>query len=140
LASFTTGKFVSVFLDIFNLQFLTNMKKFITLVAMATALIILTNCSSSKKATAAAPPKLTYETSIQTLVVANCSPCHIPSKGGNKKPYDNFANVKTDIDEMVRRMELNPGDRGFMPFKRAKLSDSTIAVFKKWKEDGLMEK
>jgi hypothetical protein len=36
---------------------------------------------------------------------------------------------------------LNPGERGFMPFKKtAKLSDSTIAVFKQWKEDGLGEK
>jgi hypothetical protein len=70
----------------------------------------------------------------------NCTPCHIPSKGGNKKPYDVYANVKTDIDEMIRRIELNPTDKGFMPFKKAKLHDSTIAVFKKWRADGLLEK
>jgi hypothetical protein len=78
---------------------------------------------------------------MQADVVANCSPCHIPAKGGNKKPYDNFANVKTDIDEIIRRIELEPSARGFMPFrKNAKLSDSTIAVFKQWKADGLLEK
>jgi hypothetical protein len=116
------------------------MKKVITLAAMATALIVFTNCSSSKKATASVPAKLTYETNIQTLVMSYCTPCHVPAKGGNKKAYDNFANVKTDIDEMIRRVELNPGDRGYMPFKKPKLSDSAITVFKKWKEDGLLEK
>jgi hypothetical protein len=116
------------------------MKKIIVLAAVVSVVLVSTNCSSSKKAAAPAPAKLTYETNMQTLIVANCSPCHIPAKGGNKKAYDNFTNVKTDIDDMIRRIELNPADRGFMPFKKAKLSDSTIAVFRKWKEDGLMEK
>ena len=90
---------------------------------------------------ATAVPKLTYENNLQIVIMANCVPCHIPAKGGNKKPYDNYANVKTDIDEMIRRIELNPGDRAFMPFrKEAKLSDSTIAVFKQWRDDGLLEK
>ena len=84
--------------------------------------------------------KLSYTNNIQTLIVGNCSPCHIPEKGGRKKAYDNYANVKTDIDEIVRRMELNPNEKGFMPFKKeTKLSDSTIAAFKQWKADGLME-
>jgi len=117
------------------------MRKIITLTAVVAALLVLTNCGSSKKAAkAAAPAKLTYETNMTAVVTTNCSPCHIPSKGGNKKPYDNFANVKSDIDEIIRRIELNPTDRGFMPFKHPKLSDSTIMVFKKWKEDGLLEK
>jgi hypothetical protein len=118
------------------------MKKILTLTAMVASVLVLTNCGHSKKAakTAAVPAKFTYETNLQTVVMNNCSPCHIPAKGGNKKAYDNFANVKSDIDNIIHRIELNPGDRGFMPFKRAKLSDSTIAVFKKWKEDGLLEK
>jgi hypothetical protein len=108
---------------------------------IATAMIFY-NCHSSKKATSSKPPrKLNYESDLKTVIMANCSPCHIPAKGGNKKPYDNFANVNKDIDEMIRRMELNPTDRGFMPFRRpAKLSDSTINVFKQWKTDGMMEK
>ena len=86
-------------------------------------------------------PKLVFENGVQTIIAANCSPCHMPAKGGRKKAYDNYANVKTDIDEIINRMELNPHDKGFMPFKKTeKLSDSTIAVFKQWKEDGLLEK
>ena len=100
---------------------------------------IFSKCGTAKKTTADVP-KITYASSIQPLISSNCTPCHIPSKGGNKKAYDNFANVKTDIDEMIRRIELNPGDKGFMPFKHAKLSDSVIAVFKQFRADGVREK
>lgn len=116
------------------------MTKYFTLVAIVAAIFLLTNCSSSKKTMAIAVPKLNYESNLQAIVIANCSPCHIPAKGGNKKPYDNFANVKTDIDEIIRRIELAPAERGFMPFKHDKLNDSTIAVFKQWRADGLLEK
>lgn len=116
------------------------MKKIYFLSLITAAVFVLSNCGSTKKAVSAPVAKLTYENDIHTLVEANCSPCHIPAKGGRKKAYDNFANVQSDIDDIIRRIELNPTDRGFMPFKGAKLSDSTIAAFKKWKEDGLLEK
>jgi mono/diheme cytochrome c family protein len=119
------------------------MKKCFVIAGMMVLATLLYNCSGSKKATASAPPPpvaSNYETNVKTVIEANCSPCHIPAKGGNKKAYDNFANVKTDIDDIIRRIELNPTDRGFMPFKHPKLSDSTIAVFKKWKTDGTLEK
>lgn len=117
------------------------MRKYFIVTGLISSAILLYNCSGSKKATASAPVALNYESNVRTMIESNCTPCHIPSKGGNKKAYDNFANVKADIDEIIRRVELNPGDRGFMPFRKpAKLSDSTIAVFKKWKADGLLEK
>lgn len=114
------------------------MKKITTLTALVATAIIFYNCHGSKKAQASVP-KLTYDSNLKAVIEANCSPCHITGKG-NKKPYDNYANVKTDIDEMIRRIDLSPTDRGFMPFKKpAKLPDETIAVFKKWKADGLIE-
>ncbi len=119
------------------------MKKYFLVAVLAATSMILTYCGPSKKATSdtavVEPPKLTYATNVSSTIVNNCSPCHIPSKGGNKKAYDNYANVKTDIDEIIRRISLNPTDRGFMPFKHAKLSDSTINVFKQWKADGMLE-
>jgi uncharacterized membrane protein len=114
------------------------MKKILLLSSIVTAILVFSNCSASRKA--AAEPKTTYLTDIQTLVSEKCTPCHIPSKGGNKKAYDNYVNLQTDIDEILRRIQLNPGEKGFMPFKKPKLSDSTIAVFKEWKADGLLEK
>ena len=118
------------------------MKKIYVFAGMAILAMGLTYCSSSKKAakTAAAAPKTTYTANVSTVIAGNCAPCHIPSKGGNKKPYDNYANVKADIDSIIRRIELNPTDRGFMPFKKTeKLAADVIAVFKKFKEDGALE-
>jgi hypothetical protein len=116
------------------------MKKIYVFAAMAILSLGLTYCSSSKKAIAAAVPKTTYAATLSPLIAEKCSPCHIPSKGGNKKPYDNYANVKSDIDEIIRRIELNPADKGFMPFKKPqKLAADTIAVFKSFKVHGLLE-
>ena len=47
---------------------------------------------------------------------------------------------KETIDDILVRIKANPGDKGFMPFKHDKLSDSLINVFVKWKSDGLAEK
>ncbi len=115
------------------------MKKYSVLLILGIASLFLTYCSSSKRAARRAP-KTTYVTDLSTVIATNCTPCHIPSKGGNKKPYNNYANAKADIDEMIRRIELNPTDKGFMPFKKTeKLSADVVAVFKKWKADGLLE-
>lgn len=121
------------------------MKKIFILAAIGSSVLVLSNCGPSKKAAGSTAPapvaKLTYAANLQAVIADKCGPCHIPSKGGNKKPYDNFANVKTDIDEIIRRIELNPTDRGFMPFRKpAKLSDSTINLFKQWRADGVLEK
>jgi len=115
------------------------MKKIYVFAGMAILSLGLTYCSSSKKAVAAAP-KTTYAATLAPVIADKCSPCHIPSKGGNKKAYDNYANVKTDIDEIIKRIELNPTDKGFMPFKKPhKMAADTIAVFKSFKEGGLLE-
>ena len=117
------------------------MKKYFVLTGIAIIAIVFSNCNSAKKTAVTVVPKSTYTTDVSAVLMSNCAPCHIPAKGGNKKPYDNFANTKADIDEIIRRIEMNPGERGFMPFKKtAKLSDSTIALFKKWRDDGLLEK
>jgi hypothetical protein len=73
------------------------------------------------------------------LMVAPCSPCHFPPKG-NKKPYDTYLGVKNDIDSILVRINKNPNEKGFMPFKHPKLPDSTINVLVQWKKDGLLEK
>ena len=116
------------------------MKKIYVFVGLAILTVGLTYCSSSKKAARkAAAAKTTYSSAVAPVISAACAPCHIAGKG-NKKPYDNYANVKTDIDEILRRIDLNPTDKGFMPFKRAtKLGADTIALFKKFKDDGALE-
>jgi len=115
------------------------MKRISLLLGFTAMILIFSYCNSTKKVTAAEPAKLTYDANIQSLIVGNCSPCHIPAKGGNKLALDNYEANKNNIDDIISRIEKHPGDRGFMPFKRARLSDSTIAVFKQWKADGLVK-
>ena len=95
-------------------------------------------CTSTKKAQAPVQ-KVTYTADVAPLIQNNCSPCHIPPKG-NKEALNTYDAAKAHIDESIKRIQLNPTDKGFMPFKHPKLSDSTITVFVKWKEDGLLEK
>jgi len=116
------------------------MKKYFTMSAIIAAVILLSNCHTAKKAsTETAAPKLTYQANIQSLVANNCTPCHFPAKGGNKKPFDSYEAVRANIDSMIVRVQLNPGDKGFMPFKKSKLSDSTITVFKQWRDGGMSD-
>jgi hypothetical protein len=112
------------------------MKKYFVLSGLFALVLFFSNCHTTKKVQAT---PLTYEMNVKPVIETNCSPCHIAGKG-NKTPYDNYANASKDIDDMLRRIQLNPTDRGFMPFKHPKLSDSTIAVFRQWKNDGLKER
>ncbi len=119
------------------------MNKYIIPILLFAFAILFSYCNPSKKATSSKEKivkKSTYQADMTALIMNNCTPCHIPPNG-RKKPFDNYTNVKTDIDEIIRRIELNPTDKGFMPFKnKTKLSDSTISAFKKWRDDGLLEK
>jgi hypothetical protein len=121
------------------------MKKFLIPVGVISlSVIVFASCHSKKKAmaeptanTAAPNPSaVSYAVNMKSIVADHCSPCHIPAKGGNKKALDNYDGLKSSIDDAIRRIELNPTDKGFMPFMHAKLSDSTIAVFKQWRDAG----
>jgi hypothetical protein len=116
------------------------MKKYFVFLLLP-ALAILQFCSPGKKAQQAPPStalaKFTFEDHVKPVVSANCSPCHTT---GNKSHLLEYAVAKDEADDIIRRISLAPADTGFMPFKHPKLSDSVIAVFAKWKADGLLEK
>ena len=119
------------------------MKKLVALSFSALALA-LTFCTSSKQTSTSSAevtkaPTVTYLADIQPIVTSNCGPCHVPPKG-NKKPLDNYADVKSEVDDIIARIELNPGDKGFMPARHPKLPDATIQAFKTWKAEGTPEK
>ena len=120
------------------------MKKFLIPVGViGLSVIVFAGCHSKEKAmteptanAATNPSAVSYAVSVKSIVASNCSPCHIPAQGGNKKALDTYDALKANIDDVIRRIDLNPTDMGFMPFKHAKLSDSTIAVFKQWRDAG----
>ncbi|MEO7291940.1 MAG: hypothetical protein ABIW34_02470 [Ginsengibacter sp.] len=112
------------------------MKKLCVLLLFA-APLALQFCSSSKNATKDIP-MISYTTNVQPLILANCSPCHIPPKG-RIKALDTYASAMSNIDSIITRVNKNPNEKGFMPFKHPKLADSTINVLVQWKKDGLRE-
>lgn len=122
------------------------MKKFI-LPLTVLGILVFAACSQkaapAKTETPKETPKAkgtTYMANVQSLVLAKCAPCHIPSKGGNKGDFENYSSAMKYAAEMVDRISLVQGSRGFMPMRGTKLSDDEIAVFKNWVKDGLLEK
>lgn len=113
------------------------MKKLIILLLLIPSVTVLQFCTSTKKAVA--EPSITYVGNIAPIMLTSCSPCHFPPKG-KKLPLDNFESVKSNIDEIIESIEKDPSQKGFMPFKHAKLSDTTIALFNVWKKTGFAEK
>lgn len=118
------------------------MKRILLLISMITSAVVLVNCSSSKKSASASTSKVaavTYNGNVKALIETKCTPCHIPAKGGFKKALDSYASVSANIDEIIRRIQMNPVERGFMPFKHEKLSETEIQVFKDFKAGGSKE-
>lgn len=116
------------------------MKKLYVLSAFV-VIVLFQFCTSRKKMQATPVPtaKVTYGANVQHIMATSCSPCHMPPEG-NKKAYNTYAAVKGDIDEIVSRVQRNPGEKGFMPMRHPKLPDSTIQVLVQWKNEGLAEK
>ncbi|MBL7702194.1 MAG: cytochrome c [Ferruginibacter sp.] len=94
----------------------------------------------TKKASPAKAKATTYAADISPLMQAKCAPCHLPTKGGRKADFETYEGAKKYGTEMLARVMLNPGDRGFMPFKHDKLPAEEIALLKKWIDEGMLEK
>ncbi|GAA4739559.1 cytochrome c [Flavisolibacter ginsenosidimutans] len=94
-------------------------------------------CHSSKQAQGAVA-KVSYAANVQPIIQANCSPCHIAGQG-RAKALNSYDAAKANIDDMLTRVNKNPGEKDFMPMRHPKLADTTIAVLARWKESGLAE-
>ncbi len=130
--------------NIFTLLYQTQliMKKIFIVLLVFLSIICLQFCKTTKNSTAKSktnPPSITYIGNVQAIVSVNCSPCHFPPKG-SKKPLNTYAAVSGDIDDIISRIQRDPGDDGFMPARHPKLADSTIQVFVQWRKEGLAEK
>ena len=113
------------------------MKK-IAFVSLAVLLVTAFQfCHSTKQAQGAAA-KVSFASNVQPIIQGSCSPCHIAGQG-RAKALNSYDAAKTNVDEIIARVKRNPEDKGFMPMRHPKLSDSTIAVFERWKETGLAE-
>ncbi len=115
------------------------MKKFIFLIVCASCLIVLQNCSPTKKASASKPAAVvSYEKDIMPMLKASCTPCHFPPDG-TKQALNTYADVKANFEEVLSRVKLPKDDPKFMPFKNKKpaLSDSSIIVLVEWQKQNM---
>jgi len=81
---------------------------------------------------------VSYKTDIQPIIEANCISCHSAVGPASYKPFTNYNQVKTEIDNILDRIQRPNGDPQKMP-QGGSLSANQINIFKKWKADGLLE-
>jgi len=105
-----------------------------------TLIVFTVFAACTKKASPGKTKSTTYTNDIVPLMQAKCTPCHLPSKGGRKADFENYEGAKKYGADMLARVMLNPGDRGFMPFKHDKLPAEEIAIIKNWVDGGMLEK
>lgn len=117
------------------------MKRLAFLLVAVSMIALFQFCGSAKKIkTAKAGEITTFETNVLPIIKAKCAPCHIPPVG-TKKHLTDFAVVKEQADSILRRIQMNPGEKGFMPYRKSeRLPDSLVQVFVKWKAEGFREK
>ena len=77
------------------------------------------------------PPEVTFSTDIKPLIDSKCASCH--------PTYSEYETSKINIDEILNRVQLNEGTRGFMPKGGTKLSNESIQLLKDWLDTGLNE-
>ncbi len=113
------------------------MKK-ITCFLLCLMVVIFQFCSSSRKARQSTSMMVTntYTAKVQPILASSCAPCHMPP-GGNKKALNTYEAARNNIDDIIARIQKNPDERGFMPFKHPRLPDSTIQVLVQWKNAGM---
>ncbi len=119
------------------------MKQIAVVAGLCGLAIFFTYCGGSKKTQASVVPtpvaKVNFEDSLKPVIVASCSPCHTPGRG-QLPAYLTAATTQKDIDDILQRIQLQPGERGFMPMRGHRLSDTAINLFKQWKADGYVVK
>lgn len=112
------------------------MKKLLVMILCLFTVMILQNCSSSRKT--AKVKMVSFENDLVPIMQASCTPCHFPPDG-KKEPLNSYEAVAKHIDDMIVRISLPSTDNKFMPWKTKKpaLTESQINVFIEWKKQNM---
>lgn len=76
---------------------------------------------------------------LQPIVALNCAGCHQGFDTYEKASSGKTAAGKPLIDEMIRRVQLDPSSPDHMPAQRPSLSDRDVKVFTDWAKDGFLK-
>ncbi len=110
-----------------------NFKKLITLGALV---LLISQCAlfQGKSETNAS---VSYARDLAPLMEKNCSPCHFPERG-RADMLDNYDRVRRHIRGILTRVQLDPSNEDYMPFKQKKpaWTAQEIALFQQWQAEG----
>lgn len=111
------------------------MKKVLLVASVAAAVAFTQKMESVSPVKKAVDPAAMYLSDIKPLMETKCAPCHIPEKGGFKTSFANYDSAAKYIDAMIVRVQLDPSDPKYMPFrsKRPAVSPEELTVMKNWK-------
>jgi hypothetical protein len=83
---------------------------------------------------------VTYQQHILPIFEVHCLSCH-GERVSKKRQLHTYELAKEKIDDILFRVQLEPSNRKFMPYKmrQAPLTRAQIAVLVTWKDEGMME-
>ncbi len=112
----------------------------VTLLVLVTLFLNTSSCkekmeSIQKQPQAMEQDTIYYQKHIYSLMLVNCTPCHFPVNG-HEKMLNTYDSVKNNIDEILRRVQLEVNDSNFMPYlqKKPPLTKEEIQLFIDWKD------
>ena len=107
------------------------------------SLILGTSCENSSESDLIEQTPLTenitYTEHIKPIIDANCVACHSnPAVGGASVPMTNYSQVKNVFEntDALDRMNLQPGESGFMPKYGSRLPQVSIDLVEQWMNEG----
>lgn len=89
------------------------------------------------KSSAATESSVSYAQHIEPIMQAKCTPCHYPETG-KADMLNTYESVKRHANGILHRIQLDPSDSHYMPFKQKKPAVTTdeIALIQQWKAEG----
>lgn len=85
---------------------------------------------------------VSYSDQIKPIFENNCVGCHSnPAISGASMPLTTYEEVKfaTQNTDLINRIELQPGEAGFMPTGRSRLPQNKIDLIIQWRDEGFLE-
>lgn len=79
---------------------------------------------------------VSFNNDVLPLIESKCSGCHT---GGANTNFTIYNNAKSNINEIISRINKTEDSNDFMPKSGNKLSTTELNLFQKWLDDGTLE-
>lgn len=116
------------------------MKIVFFMISLGLATVLLSSVAPLLSGADSYSSPVTFQQHIRPIFEAHCLSCH-GERESKKRQLHTYGTVKEKIDDILYRVQLEPSNRKFMPYKmrQAPLSSAQIAVLQAWKDGGMVE-